>query len=200
MGGTKMFAFFAFCFVSITILCGAMEGVAGINAKPLTSAIDDVVVIIPVESTEGFAGATYPASQRYIIVDNEVISYTGLTVGPSTFTGAVRGSNHPRTGRTTNAATHETGAMVMNVSTSAMNNMIGGVMYAESAATFGTFVALVASMPFWDAVGQALMWDYSFFTGQLIILRYILLITLTGGFFFAMTMAMLSLAQGLFRR
>jgi len=89
--------------------------------------------------------------------------------------------------------------MVTNVATGAMNNFLA-IFQAESEATFGTFVALVFSGAFWGAFWQMLMWDYSFFSGRLVILRIILMVTLSGGFLFAITMAFIGVAQGLFRR
>jgi len=193
----KAFAFFAFCFVCCTMLCGFMEGTAGINATTLSEDITADAITIPVESTEGFATASYPASQRYIVINSEAISYTATT--DDSFTGCVRGLENPRTEKQLDAAVHSANALVMNTSTTAMNSLLA-IFTASSSATFGTFIALVFSSAFWTSLWQMLLWDYSFFTGQLIILRVVLMVVLSGGFLFSIVMAMLSLAQGLFRR
>lgn len=56
-------------------------------ANNLTSAINDAVTTIPVVGTSTFATAT--GTQFYIIIDDEVISYTGVTA--TSFTGCTRG-------------------------------------------------------------------------------------------------------------
>ncbi len=56
-------------------------------ASNLTSAIDDVVTTVPVVGTTTFASAT--GTEFYIIIDDEVISYTGVTA--TSFTGCTRG-------------------------------------------------------------------------------------------------------------
>jgi len=193
----KTFAFFAFIFVCATILCGFMEGTSGINATELSANIDEIVTTILVDSTEGFAGSTHPASQRYIIIGGEAISYTGLT--ETSFTGCVRGLTNPQTGDQRDASTHGDGALVTNTSTSAMNSLIA-IFQAKSSASFGTFIALIFSSAFWTALWQMMVWDYSFFTGQLSILRIVLVVTLSGGFLFSIVMSMIGLAQGMFRR
>ena len=179
------------------MLSGFMEGTQGIGATVLSSSISANVTTIPVESTVGFATALHPASQRYITVESEVISYTGLT--DTSFTGGVRGLQNPRTGKQRDATTHSEGTLVMNVSTSALNSLLA-IFQAESSATFGTFIALVFSSALWVALWQMLMWDYSFFTGQLVILRIMLIVVFSGGFLFSLVMASISLAFGLFRR
>lgn len=57
-------------------------------ASNLTSGIDNAVATIPVVGTADFAAAT--GTQFYIIIDDEVISYTGKT--GTTFTGCSRGA------------------------------------------------------------------------------------------------------------
>jgi len=193
----KAFSFFSFLFVCCTMLCGFMEGTSGISATVLSGSIDEVVTTIPVESTEGFAGSTYPVSQRYIVINGEAISYNSTNT--TAFLVCVRGLENPRTGKQRDAVAHGEGALVMNTSTSALNSLLA-ISQAKSSATFGTFIALVFSSAFWSSLWQMLMWDYSFFTGQLVILRIILLVTLSGGFIFSMVMATMSLAQGLFNR
>ena len=173
------------------MLCGFMEGTSGIASTVLTADINETVLTIPVESTEGFAASDY------ITIEGECISYTALT--DVSFTGCARGLENPRTGEQRDAAEHSEGALVMNTSTTALNSLLA-IFQAKSSATFGTFIALVFSSAFWSSLWQMLMWDYSFFTGQLVILRIVLLVTLSGGFLFSIVMMMMSLAQGLFRR
>lgn len=196
MLGMKAFAFFAFVFAVGTILCGIMEGTGGISVTGLSADVNDAAVIIDVNDTAGFPTAAYPESQRHIVIGKEVIGYTATTA--TSFTGCTRGDTHPRTLESTDAAAHEEDVRVMNASASAINNLMGE-LEASSTSVFGTLTTLVFSTAFWGALWQALMWDYSFFTGQLAIVRIVLVVTLSGGFLFGLVMAAVSLAQGLFR-
>lgn len=68
-----------------------MQGSGGIVATDLSAGITDAVLIIPVDSTEGFPPAAASVEQRVIWIGNERIAYTAITTGPDTFTGATRG-------------------------------------------------------------------------------------------------------------
>jgi len=173
-----------------------MEGTQGICVTKLSASVNATAITIPVDSTEGFPGATYPVSQRYIVIKNECVSY--VSTNATAFIDCERGRDNPRTGKQRVASAHSGNTTVMNVSSSAMNNLLA-IFQAESSATFGTFAALIFSTAFWGALWQMLMWDYSFFTGQLIIIRIILMVVLSGGFLFSMVMAAINVAQGLFR-
>jgi len=200
MIGAKMMGFFGFCFVLCTLLCGFVEGTSGVSATSLSADINNAVVVIPVNSTEGFPTAAYPVSQRHIVIGEETIQYTALTAVPAaSFTGCTRGDVHPRTLELSDANAHLSGDRVMNASASAINNLMAA-MEASSTSVIGTITTLVSSGAFWSAMWQALMWDYSFFTGQLVILRILLLVSLSGGFLFGIVMYGMQLAQGLFGR
>ncbi len=200
MPGMKIFAFFAFVFVlGGGILGGISEDTAGINITELSADINDVAVIIPVNSTVGFPGATHPASQRRIIIGKEVIQYTATTEGPDTFTGSTRGVIHPRTLEPSNAAAHSEGDSVMVPSSSAINNLMG-VFRASSSSLIGTITSLVFSSTFWDALWQMLMWDYAYLGGMLTPLRILLMVVFSGGFLFGLVMAAIGLAQSILIR
>jgi hypothetical protein len=111
----------------------------GRNGVVLSSAITDnplsaVAVTVNVASTAGF-----PAAGR-IKIDNELISYTGVTVGPDSFTGCNRGSNN------TIAASHLLGALASLASGA---DTIIGATPKQYGAIDGTpaFSELFAGMP-----------------------------------------------------
>ncbi len=199
MPGMKVFAFFAFIFFIGTIIGGVSEGTSGLSITVLSGDVNAVVDIIPVDSTEGFPGATHPESQRHIVIGKEVIQYTAITEDPDSFTGATRGVEHPRNSRDSDAAAHSKDDSVMNASASAINNVMG-VLRAGSSSIIGTIWSLIWSDTFWLALWQMLMWDYAFLGGQLSILRILLIVVFTGGFLFGLVMASLGLARGLFVR
>jgi len=196
MPGMKIFAFFAFMFVIGSIISGVSEGTAGVSATKLSADINDAVLIVPVDSTIGFPGATHPVSQRHIVVGREVIQYTDKT--DNSFTGCTRGDVHPRTLGTSSATSHSDDTMVFNASASAINNLLG-VLQAGSSSIVGTITTLIFSSTFWKALWQMLMWDYAFLGGQLTLIRVLLIAVFSGGFLFGLVMAAIGLAQGLFR-
>ena len=181
----KMVAAFAVCFVLLSMLSAVMDGSASMVATDLTAGIDDAVAILPVTTTNGFQDAG-----GIVMVGNEKIEYTGVTA--VTFTGCDRGIEG------TEAEAHATGVMVYNEDLGVINYALGFnfVRVANNAGWTALF-----DIP-WKFVTitapKLLLWDFSFFTGELVLVRYILM-TLSIGFYIAFALQALQVAMGALR-
>lgn len=97
----------------------------------LSAGIDNVVVSIPLTSTTGFPAA------GYVTIDNEVISYTGVSGG--NLTGAVRGADG------TSAAAHLAAAPVSATIVAAHHNSLKDEMKAVEGDLFNAISAITPS-------------------------------------------------------
>jgi len=168
------------------MLSAIMDGANAMVATSLTAGINDVVVVLPVTSTTGFQ----PAG-GVVMVGNEKVEYTGLTA--VTFTGCDRGIEG------TEAEAHTIGAMVYNEDLGIINYAMGFnfVRVANNAGWTALF-----DIP-WKFVTitapKMLLWDFSFFIGEWVLFRYVLM-TLSIGFYIAFALQALQVAMGALRR
>ena len=102
-----------------------------------------------------------------LMIDNEKISYTGIVAGVS-FTGATRGYEG------TAATPHENTTAVYNEDAGILNYALGyQVLQTDVPGGIGT--ALMAPLRFLTiTLPKLVLWDYAFFQGDLMILRYVL--------------------------
>ncbi len=138
----------------------------------------------------------------YIMIDDEVMSYTHTYVAPGVdtthFYGVLHGQTNPLTGDATTAKAHADNSYVRSPSGQVINNMFD-VIAVSTSSGFGTFVSLVFTGRLWTAMWNTLAWNYSFLQGQLIWLKYFIFYPMSIGFVWAIGMVLISLAQGLIK-
>lgn len=148
--------FFLFTFVGCAILSGVMEGGGGIASTPLTAAIDDDDAVLLVTSTDGFLDTDY------VTISNETILYAGKT--DTSFTGCTRGAKN------TTAVTHDEGDMIYTTSASIANHTLNfNIAAMVDSMGFLAFPAVVLFF-FTKTVPQFIMWNWSFLSGDLMII------------------------------
>lgn len=178
-------AAFTVCFVLMSMLSAIMDGSASMVATDLTLGVDDTIATLEVTTTNGFQDAG-----GVVMIGNEKIEYAGLTA--LTFTGCDRGIEG------TDAEAHAIGAMVYNEDLGIINYALGFnfVRVANNAGWTALF-----DIP-WKfvtiTVPKLLLWDFSFFTGELVLIRYVLM-TLSIGFYIAFALQALQVAMGALR-
>lgn len=171
-------------FLGFTMISSFCEGGGGIVSTDLTAGVSNAVTTIPVTSTTGFLTADV------VVIGDEKVAYTGTT--PVTFTGCTRGYND------TEAVVHSAGDKVYSEEVSVLNAALG-FNIASTASTAG--IAAVVQIP-WKfltiSMPRLVMFDYSFFTGQL---KYVQVVFQVIGVGFAVTMAvwMINALMGIFR-
>ena len=186
MVGTKMFTFFAFCFVAGTLLSGIMEGETAFAVTTLTANVTASDNVIMVANTFDFLDLDD------VYVESEVIRYTSKN--GTTLLGVTRGLS------STEAVAHEAGSKVMNESSNVINNLLG-YNVATTAATYGTVSAIVGLG--WNllrAIPRMISWDYSYLGGQLAMIKYLILWPISTGLVFSLGMMFITAIQGIFRR
>lgn len=159
----------ALLFMFFTILSAVMEGSQGIAATQLTSNVSATSTTLPVTS-----GTTtqFIASGDFLWIDDERMAYTGVTA--ASFTGVTRGIADEN-GYGGTAAAHLLGTVVRNEGANLINSLIGYNAAAASATTgsvfsvIGTGVSVIAALP------RMIIFDYSWLSGDLAILRMVFL-------------------------
>ena len=177
---------FTVAFVLLAILSAIMNGANAMAATELTLGVDDTIGTLEVTTTNGFLD-----TNGIVFVGNEKIEYTALTA--LTFTGCDRGIED------TEAEAHVAGVLVYNEDLGVINYALGFnfVRVANNAgwtALFDIpwkFVTLTAP--------KLLLWNFSFFTGELVLVRYVLM-TVSIGFYIAFAIQALQVAMGVLRR
>lgn len=167
----KIIAGFCVCFFILSVLSGIMDGSAGAAASTkLSAAIDDEVVVIGVDDTTGFL-----AAGGVLMIDNEKMSYTGLTAPPgATFTGLTRGYEK------TQAADHEDNTAVYNEDMGVLNYALGFGVVRQELYGWDITAIMVAKNFVTITVPRVVLWDYGFLDGELMMIRYILMVASIG--------------------
>jgi len=181
-------------FVTGQLIAVMLEG-GGFAVTRLNGALNAEATTITVDSTANFldASVTHPA---YVQVgDAEMFSYTDMTAVQ--FTGVVRGVADPQTGRSVDATAHANDTMVKTLNVAALDSFMG-YNITTSGAAFGTMDAIKFAGRIFVNMPKFLTWDYPWFNGPWVIVRFILF-AFSGGFVFGLGLAMLSLAQSLWR-
>jgi len=163
-------------FLGLLYLAGQIIGFislggSGIAATRLTQALTAESTTIPVRSTAGFL------SGDYVIIDDELIAYSGRT--ETSFTGLTRGFQR------TKPRSHKVNARVYNETSGMFNQMLGYNIiqtYQSGGFIFG-IVNTVIQLPgmVTHALAKLIMFDYPFFDGAGVWLKYVLFATLGTG-------------------
>lgn len=183
----KYITAFVVIYVLFQFIGWAQEsGTPGFAGTVLAVAVDDEDTIFTVDDTAGFP------DEGVLFLSSEVVTYDGTTDGPDTFTNVERGQQ----GST--AASHAVDTNIYVAELGVLNTALGFDIASTQAAS-GSFSAVNITTGFWtNVLGRLIMWDYPFFTGQLIYLRY-LFSAVTIGFVVVLGLAFINTVFGLFR-
>ena len=152
-----------FLFIFGHMFSMAVEGGTGIAATELTAAVSKTDTTIPVVSTAGFLTTT---GQTFVIIDKEEMTYTGFTA--TEFTGVERGTNGTATD------SHASSTRVFNAITGRLNQFVAFEVAETESAIDKLQVVIQVSGSIVTAIPALIVWDYSFFKGDWIYLKYIL--------------------------
>jgi len=186
MVGMKAFTFFAFCLIAGTFLSGIMEGQTAFAVTKTTVAVAADATTISVQTTADFLDLDD------IYIGSEKVRYTSKTA--TQFNVSQRGLSG------TEAVAHEAGVMVKNETSNVMNSLLG-YNVATTAATYGSFSAIVGLG--WNlikAIPRMIAWDYRYLDGHMQIIKYLILWPISAGFVFALAMMFVNTAMSIFRR
>ena len=192
----KLTAFLLFIFTVGTILSFASEGVFALVTTVLTADIDGSDTTIPVGTVTGYI------DNHFIIIQNEIIGYTGrtttcpepFTASPACFTGATRGD------QTTTPASYVTNQRVYNQTTGLINQMVG-FNIAEQVTTVGIFrTAFSLPQALVSAISKTLLWDFSYLEGDFVIFKYIILYPISMGVVWTMLVLFSQILTSIIRR
>ncbi len=188
---TRWAAFFIFVFITGQLIATSVEG-GGFAATRLDGPLSEAATTVTVNSTTNFlsADASHPA---YMMVGDEVVSYTDKT--STQFTPCVRGVADPQTGRRMAATAHSDNTVVRTLNIAAMDSFMG-YNITTSGAGFGTLDAIKFAGRTFVNMPKFLTWDYPWFEGPWVVVRFILF-AFSGGFIFGLAIAMMQLARGI---
>lgn len=151
-------------YMVIFLICAIIDAFfkgGGAATSMLAFPVTTSDVSIAIVDTTGFA------DQDIVNIDDEDIRYTSI-VGNS-LTGCTRGYN------STTAAIHNTGTYVYTMDTGTINKALGFDI-ASSSVGSGAFSVLIISAQFLvKVIPNVVLWNFAFFEGQLVYLRYILM-------------------------
>ncbi len=159
----KLVAGWMVLFFLLSALSGMMDGSATVMASTkLAQALDEADLHAHVTSTVGFI-----ATNGVIVIRGEKIFFTAQA-GGNEFTGLSRGYEN------TVAATYEVGVGVYPEELAVINKPMGydaimAVIPGGQAGVIGTGLSFILF-----TVPKVISWDYSFLTGDLLPLRYLL--------------------------
>jgi len=192
----KLTAFLLFIFTVGTILSFASEGIFALVTTVLTEDIDKDDTTIPVGTVTGYI------DNHFIIIENEIIGYTGRTTtcpapftsSPACFTGATRGD------QTTTPESYVTNQRVYNQRTGLINQMVG-FNIAEQVTTVGVFrTAFQLPIALVSAISKTLLWDFSYLEGDFVIFKYIVLYPISMGVVWTMLVLFSQILTSIIRR
>jgi len=181
----KLVAAYVVAHTLLTFISSIMEGEGGLNATQLSAAINDSAVTIGVDSTQGFL------TSDVILIADEEIRYTNTNA--LQFLNCTRGFND------TEATEHAINTNVYSPDAGLLNRGLG-FNVVTTGGTAGAFSIIGMTFNFFLKVaGNMVMWDYSFFTGQLVFFR-IFFMALSIGFVVYMGFSALTTAFGILVR
>lgn len=183
----KYITAFVVIYVVFQFIGWAQEsGTPGFAGTVLAVAVDDDDTTFTVDDTAGFPDV------GVIFLGSEVASYDGTTDGPDTFTNIERGQQGSI------AVSHVVDTNIYVAELGVLNTALGFEIASTQAAT-GQFSAVQVTKGFWtNVLGRLILWDYPFFTGQLIYIRYFFS-AITIGFVVVLGFLFLNTVFGLFR-
>jgi hypothetical protein len=186
--------FFSFINICGFIMAALLAG-GGFAASPVALvAVSATTSTINVADTTGFLDADilHPA---YLQVDDETVYYTSRNA--TAFTGVVRGQSDPQTEQESTAAIHPINSLVKTLDVDAISAFMG-FNVVQGGATFGTFDALTLVYKFFVNIPKYISWDYPWFTGAGVFMRYVLF-AFSCGFVLSFAIALVNLGMSLFR-
>ena len=172
----------------------------GFAGSPLSTGIlaTGAVNTIFVNDVTGFLGADalHPA---YLQIDDEIFVYTA---NPDTvlnkFTSVVRAQTDPQTLQPSVPAAHAIGALVATQGNVKAINTLIGYDITSTGATFGIFDAIKLLGAIFTTIPTMLTWDFPWFTGQLALIRYVLM-AFSGGFILSFVMGFINTMMSIFK-
>jgi len=181
----KLIAAYLVAHVLLTFFSSIMEGAGGMNVTELSSAISATVVTIDVDSTQGFLTADV------IFIEDEEIVYTNTNA--TQFLNCIRAFND------TEARGHANNTNVYSPDAGLINRGLGFNALTTGATTGALSVIGLTWSFFTKVAGNLVMWDYSFFTGQLVYFR-LFFMAVSMGFVVYLGFSALTTAFGILRR
>ncbi|MBU1067419.1 hypothetical protein KKE60_06500 [Patescibacteria group bacterium] len=146
-------------FLACTMLSSFMEGAGGLVSTRVRGGVNSTATIIPADNITGFL------SSDVIVIGDEEIAYGDVETTPMQFIDCERGYNG------TEANTHIDGTKIYSSELSPINSALG-FNVASTATTAGAFALVMIPYKFFTkSVPKMIMFDYSFFTGQLAYLQ-----------------------------
>lgn len=180
----KLLVSFTVAFLLCVLVSSIIEGAGGLNVTQLTADINETAVVVPVTSTRGFLAADY------IWIGDEKIAYTGTTA--LTFTGCTRGYDG------TEAVAHVSGSKAFSGEAEVINTALGYNVSIVSANT-GAFSILTVVWKFFTiSLPRLVTWDFSFFTGNMVYIRYLFL-AISTAFIITFALFVINTAMGILR-
>lgn len=192
----KLSAFVLFIFTVGTILSFASEGTFALVTTVVAADVDDDDTTIPAGTVTGFI------DNHFIIIENEVIGYTGrtttcpapFTAAPACFTGVTRGDQQ------TTAVPHLLNTRLYNQTTGLINQMIG-FNIVEQITTVGVFrTAFQLPLALVNGLAKALLWDFSYLEGDFVLFKYIILYPISLGVLWTITILFSQIVTSIIRR
>lgn len=187
--------FFVFTFICGNLIAGSIDTQAAYAVTRLDGSISEDAITLTVDDTTNFPGASTPDTARCVYVGDEVVYYTTLT--STTFTGLTRGGTDPQTGRVTQADSHSDNTRVKTLMAQTISS-VGAINLITSGVSFGSLTAYVLTGTALRDIFKTLTWDYPWFEGNMIFAR-IPLFAISAGFLWTIAIAMIALANGIFR-
>lgn len=172
---SKLITAFLILFIAASILTGVMEGGGGMASAAITVAVDEDDTTFTVTSTDGFLAADY------FIIGTEKVLYTGTTA--TTFTGCTRGHGG------TDAESHAIGDIIYTADAGTVNYAFGFNVGAIADSMGAWTVITVPFYFFTRTLPRLVMWNFSFFEGDMAILAYFFFAT-GAGFVISMALAL----------
>lgn len=149
--------------IVFTFIQGVMDGDGGFNSTKLNGDLSASATTITVDDTTGF---TTTAGNRVIFIGDEEITYNGIT--PTTFTGATRGTNG------TEAIAHNDNSQVYSRDSGTLNRGLNFNL-GSTGSTTGNFAVVTTTLGFFaKSLPNLLLWNFSFFSGPLVMARLLL--------------------------
>lgn len=195
--------FFLFVYIAFSILASIESGSGGIAVVQLTApmtATSGGGQTISVTTTNDFISVP-TGNDRFLVVDDEIVKYTGVNVAHTQFTGVTRGQPDPKIkgAAASTVATHSTGTKITTLSAAAINSAMGSSITASSTG-FGAVFSLNFLGSLFTNIPKFVTMDYPFFaSGPIVYFKYIVMYPLAIGFVVTMTAGFLVMAFGLIK-
>ena len=178
---TNLLMFFVFATICAAILDGVLGGSVGIATASLSADLSETAVTASVDNASAF-----PNGNASVIIDGEIICYGGRT--DTTLISLQRGKRCGDGAKVSSSVgAHLTGARVYNEGSGILNELLN--VNIASNFSDGGFVGQVrgvvktmfAAPKFIAILARMMMWDFGFFEGSYVYVKYIMLGCLSAG-------------------